>query len=261
MPEYVLRRLGDRENFVCGHGFADSQIGSTWWNRSLELAGLGQFEVSVDPNGHGSERLTRTELFELARTLKTGSLDEDTVGAPAEADEAWMATYLRFLWHVLAWGSGTSRRHNGERIEAFASADARMRNVKLLRNAAHHARDRQNPRDAYSCLIRKGGGKIPGLGPAFFTKFLYFVGAGDPAHSCLILDSRVAESLFLAGWDTLPRYERDGKWNYSYNWHTDTYVGYCDLLRQWAVGAGTRLGYEVSPDEIERALFDGPLNS
>jgi hypothetical protein len=247
MPEYVACRLGDRENFIQGHGFVESEIKPGWWNQSLKDEGLGQFAVSADPNGSGSAKLTRGELFKLANTLET-----DTAG---EHD------YLKFLWHVLAWGSGTSRRNNLGRVRAFAATEDRCRNVDLLRKAADHARSSASA--AYSCLIRRGGGKIEALGPAFFTKFLYFVGGGDPGHPCLILDARVAERLFVAGWDTLPRHrvrnpEGRETWSYSANWYTATYVSYCDLLKRWAEGASARLGHAIAPDEIERALFEGP---
>lgn len=57
-----------------------------------------------------------------------------------------------------------------------------------------------------------------------------------------------------AGWSSLPRSRRTGS---SYNWHTVTYASYCELLMRWAVEAGDRLGGQVWPDEIERALFEG----
>ena len=102
-------------------------------------------------------------------------------------------------------------------------------------------------------MIRRGGGVIPALGPAFFAKYLYFVGAGEGSTPCLILDARVASSLYEARWTDLPHSARKNCNSFSYNWYTDTYVSYCKLLRGWADarGSGTR------SDEIERALFAG----
>jgi hypothetical protein len=138
-------------------------------------------------------------------------------------------------------------------MTSLSTAESAAGNVALLRTALQSARAGAVA-DAYSCLIRRGGGAIPGLGPAFFTKLLYFAGAGDPSHPCLILDARVAASLYSAGWTTLPRRRRGG-WDYSANWHTTIYVEYCELLKRWAMeendsGVGT-----VAADEIEVTLF------
>jgi hypothetical protein len=122
---------------------------------------------------------------------------------------------------VLVWGSGTSRRQNTRRLEAFADIASRGERISLLREAAGAAVD-GDPHRAYGLLIRRGGGVIPALGPSYFTKFLYFAGAGAVAHRCAILDARVAQSLHGAGRSDLP----DG-WA---NWYTDTYASYCDVL-------------------------------
>ncbi len=44
---------------------------------------------------------------------------------------------------------------------------------------------------------------------------------------------------------------------YSYNWYTDTYVSYCQLLDRWAREESERHASTIWPDEIERALFEG----
>ena len=95
---------------------------------------------------------------------------------------------------------------------------------------------------------------IPALGPAFFTKFLYFAGKGRGTTPCLILDARVASSLYEAGWTDLPHSARKNGYSFSYNWYTDTYVSYCELLQGWADAHGSK----TRSDEIERALFAGP---
>jgi hypothetical protein len=152
MPKYVVPRLGDREHFILDHGFGEAQILPAWWNDSLAKAGLDQFQVSIDPNRSGSNRLTRRELFALAKNLNSEILSEDSGGA--EDDDTWMESYLQFFWHVLAWGAGTSRRNNSQRIQAFVNIEDRRANARLLRKAAHEARDLRSTRDAYSCLIR-----------------------------------------------------------------------------------------------------------
>lgn len=195
--------------------------------------------------------------------VPTGDLDRKRLfelGCDLEDDDA----LLRFTFHVLAWGSGSSRRHNAVRVASLKDPGARSRfgegtNRETLRKAFRAAGASADAptsswprkariRDAYCTLIRPGGGVIAGLGPAFFTKLLYFAGNSE-SPSCLILDARVAKSLDRLGWQMSPRHG-----SFSYNWYTDTYVSYCELLHQWA----TRdLGREVRADEIEQWLFEG----
>lgn len=233
-PGWTEAWLGDRDEVISRHGFTESELGTGWWNRELSAAGLGQFRIRLVPKPDGTVSLTRQDLFDLAALL-----DDDA------ADDA----YLDLLWHVLSWGSGTSRRNNRQRVSSFVSPQRRARHVDLLRQAATAARS-GDVTTAYRCLIRPGGGRIPGLGPAFFTKYLYFIGAGAPGHRCLILDARVARNLNEAGWKTMPRG--------SFNWYTQSYVAYCDLLARWARDTTACLGKQVAADQFERALFEGP---
>lgn len=248
IPQYVTAWLGHRDRTVLAHGFTEHELRPTWWANTVRSEGLApdeNFAITLPPAPDGVPRLTRRALFTMA-----GRLD------PSGADGEWLA----FLWHVLSWGSGRSRRNNRKRIHAFADPASRRDRVSLLRLAAQHARN-GDARSAYSALIRRGGGMIPGLGPGFFTKFLYFATGGVPGGStrfddgsrCLILDARVARNLHGAGWTTLPHRGQ----NFSANWHTDTYVSYCDLLHRWAAQQTQTMGAVVAPDEIERALFAG----
>ena len=149
---------------------------------------------------------------------------------------------LCFLWHVLAWGSGTSRRNNDRRIASC------KQHVPLLRDAFEASRSSE-PRTAYGMLIRRGGAQIPHFGPAFFSKFLYFANDNSTPR-CLILDARVARSLWNLGWSMAPKYRGH---SFSYNWYTDTYVSYCALLESWAAASE----HKITADMFERALFDG----
>lgn len=254
MPDYVRAALGNRGR-IYDHGFPESKLRIDWWNDQLATAAPGRFKVSVDPTGSGATRLTRGDLFTLASRLSPYTGRPEVGMEQEEADP-----YRNFLWHVLIWGSGLSTRNNRKRIASFVDEDDRNGRVALLATAAAAARASgpDSARQAYAKLIRKGGGEIPGFGPAFFTKFLYFVGQGSPSHHSLILDARVASSLFEAGWTTLPRQRSRGGWSYCSNWYTDTYASYCDLLARWSKEATTELGSPVAPDEIERALFEGP---
>lgn len=237
MPPYVWPQLGHRSARVLEHGFGPKVIGTDWWARSLTEAGMNQ-RVELFDHASGP-RLTRTDLFRLGARAAQADAEEDDV--------------LSFAWHVLAWGTGSGQRGNRQRIASFADPADRERNVALLRQSLTCAAD-GDPRSAYSTLIRPGKAAIPYLGPAFFTKVLYFASEGASGTRCLILDARVARSLHNAGWATLPHRRK----NFTANWHTDTYVAYCELMQRWAEEASSELGVEVSPDEIELALFASP---
>ncbi|HZL07181.1 MAG TPA: hypothetical protein VFE45_17470 [Coriobacteriia bacterium] len=215
------------------HGGA---IDRTWWNRALrdrDLPGgpLGG-APATPPIDAANVTVTRGSVFRLAEPVAAGHANDDDI--------------LRLLWHVLAWGSGSKLRQNRKRLDSFIGPEAKS-NVDLLRSAA--ALSRSNPGLAYGTLIRRGGGVISGLGPSFFTKFLYFAGAGELDHPCAILDARVATALNVLGWSSL----RPG-WS---NWYTVTYQSYCDLLRRWADGESERFGRAIGIDEIELFLFNG----
>lgn len=248
IPQYVTTWLGHRGQSVLAHGFTDDELRPTWWANTVSSEGIaakGSFAIALASTVGGVPMLTRRALLEMAGRLTT-----------SDDDSGW----LEFLWHVLAWGSGRSRRNNRKRIRSFADSASGADRVSLLRLAAQHARD-GDARAAYSSLIQRRGGRIPALGPAFFTKFLYFATANvsgeqaSPADSrgCLILDARVARNLHAAGWATLPHRGQ----NFSANWSTETYVSYCDLLHLWATQQTEALGTVIAPDELERALFTG----
>lgn len=201
---------------MLGHGFATSTIGPQWW----AARGL---EISLPTTIDGAHYLTRGDIFAMA-----SDVDDDE-------------SLLSFLWHVLAWGSGTARRNNTRRIDSCSQ------NITLLRECFDAAREGEC-RAAYRALVRPGGAVIPWFGPAFFTKFLYFASnAADPR--CLILDARVARALQNIGWTMAPNYPSK---SFSYNWYTDTYVSYCSLLTAWAADNAT------SADILERLLFQQP---
>jgi hypothetical protein len=205
-----------RSRYVLEHGPTEGDIKPAWWSEE-------GIQLSFRKTNGNSPRLTRSDLFAMGENI--GS-DNDV---------------LLFVWHVLAWGSGGSRRNNRQRIAGCGA------HVKLLRQAYDAARA-SDPRAAYGSLIRRGGAVIPQFGPAFFTKFLYFA-CGSASPRCLILDARVARSMYRLGWNMAPTYPTK---NFSYNWYTDTYVSYCDLLHVWA----ERGGPGITPDMLERALFD-----
>lgn len=197
-------------------------IATDWWNIEIAAAHLPGAPVT-EPD---VTQLSRGDLFTDAARLNTGSGEE----------------LLRFLWRVLAWGSGMKLRLNRKRIRAVA--DAPSLTMAALRQALKAARE--DPAQAYDALHPRGRNAIAYLGPAFATKVLYFAGRGALDHPCVILDSQVAATLRGAcQWDSLGKS----------GWPTSTYVRYCALLDRWAREESRRLGRRIGIDEIERWLF------
>ncbi|MER6911396.1 hypothetical protein ABT354_06975 [Streptomyces sp. NPDC000594] len=197
-------------------------IATDWWNTETAAARLPGTPVT----GPDVTRLSRGDLF------------EDAAGLDTDSDEE----LLRFLWRVLAWGSGMKLRLNRKRVQAVANDPSSA--LAALRQALRTAPE--DPAQAYEALRPGGRNAIAYLGPAFSTKVLYFAGAGSPDHPCAILDSQVAATLKnTCGWDSLG----------AYGWPTATYVRYCALLDRWAQEESGRLGRRIGADEIERWLF------
>lgn len=96
----------------------------------------------------------------------------------------------------------------------------------------------QGPIEAFRRL--NNAGHIAGLGPAFFTKWLYFVSAAeDPRgpNATPILD-RLVTSWFWQQTETRLRYAR-----------TDDYDAYGRILRAWGEP------FDKSPVQVEESIF------
>lgn len=117
------------------------------------------------------------------------------------------------------------------RVLAVPDLEARL-------EVALHILVEQGPVVAYYALNDVSVAKIPGLGPAFFTKALYFA---DPTHLALILDAVLAAAVnqLVPGG---PRLRSAG-------WSTPRYAYYLALLNRVAAAA------DVPADRIEASLF------
>ena len=169
--------------------------------------------------------ISRGDLFAIA---------DDALNSPDAA--------LQLLWNSIAWGSGMGTRNIRTRIAAVA--DNASAAGQLLQRAAHTSR--VDPQAAYDLLYPENKAALRGLGPAFFTKYLYFAGAGAAVHPCCILDKRVALALRVIGWESLPTQQ----------WLSSAYKRYNELLQRWS-------GEIATPriDLIERWLFDKAGNA
>ena len=201
------------EDYICNHAI---DVGRSWWTETLSDYG---FDDTLS-----GETIRRADIFAMADA------------AASEPDAA-----LTLLWNALAWGSGTGRRgrrNNKGRIAAVA-AD-RDGATGLLQEAAQRSSDQ--PLDAYDLLYPRNKTAISYLGPAFFTKYLYFAGAGSAQHPSSILDENVAYALNkTCGWTTLP----------PKNWYATTYERYVKLLAGWVNEHNF-----CRRDLIERWLFE-----
>jgi hypothetical protein len=183
------------------------------WNQMLSRYGFN--------DGPVGEINARADLFDLAKDASTD---------PASA--------LRLLFNSLAWASRET--HRTTRLSVAKIADDPYDVCQLLQRAA--ALSHTNPRRAYELLYPRGRAVVADLGPAVFTKYLYFAGGGDAEHPCCILDGNVALALQkTCGWLSLA----------SHGWLAPAYERYTALLGTWVEEFGLS-----RRDVIERWLFE-----
>lgn len=204
------------------HGF---KLNLQYWNSRIDhLPGAPICGIEGET---GRGRISRGSLFAMADA--------------ACEDESNDAAYA-LLWNTLAWGTGSSHRNTKQRI---ASVERDVSGIgSALRRAA--SLSRSDPEAAFGTL-QPNRPLIKSLGPNFFTKYLYFAGAGNPMHRCLIVDKRV-----LA---TLSRYTEEPltpKYGSGYGYKT--YSAAVKLMVDWAEQLSTE-ERQVGYDEIERWAF------
>jgi hypothetical protein len=169
--------------------------------------------VSVRPS---DGVLTRADLFALAEV---------------DRDEQSDRSALDLFWNTMAWGiAGTWRNIPG--LSTYVAANTEQVTTALRR--AQQLSYGGHVQEAYRAL----NGAIKHLGPAFFTKFLYFTAdRGQPVHA-LILDERVRVAWrILTGENLRSGYSQD-------------YARFCES----AGSSGGRIG--LAPDEVEACLYN-----
>lgn len=124
----------------------------------------------------------------------------------------------------------------GRLVRAFTRHDdveSRLRSARATLLA-------DGPVAAYEAM-RFGDARIKFMGPAFFTKFLYFTGYQDPGYDQalrpLILDNRVAKSLL--------RWDPAGDWA-TVGWGSSAYDSYLRIAHEQE---------KLSPEQAEFVLF------
>lgn len=168
-------------------------------------------------DGHGAS-VDRSCLAELASQLGTDHADG----------------HVRLFTATMIWGSGT-RNGRGPRNTCRAlRAPSLAATLRLSAALVTHE-------DFASAYV---AARLPGVGPAFFTKWLWAVGLARPRPPRpLILDSLVWASLARLGWNS-----RDAAG--SSRW-ADRYVAYVSTMHRWA----TQLDAKLPADRLEYFRF------
>ncbi|WP_052434169.1 8-oxoguanine DNA glycosylase OGG fold protein [Streptacidiphilus melanogenes] len=184
---------------------------ATWWPDELDAC----------PEHGRWPRVDRRTVFTIARRAGTAQGNRHLLVA------------------ALVWGTGTKAQSVHRRGQIFAHTAAAEIDARL--GVALTTLREKGAAEAYWAFNNEQ--KIPHLGPAFFTKVLYFAGeAGIPGpHHPLILDSVVAGALKNLGL-VHTAWPDNG-------WTTAQYGEYLGALH------GLATERSVQPDQIEAALF------
>jgi len=210
------------EDEVLAQGFA---FKASWWSRYVEPPWWpdGIDELPDDPARPYHQRIARQDVFNMAADR-----------SPEGRFGLLLAAYI--------WGTGTSAFNVGRRVRGLTRTQPGEVGDRLV--AAADLLEAEGPVAAYASLQAGSSNHIKFLGPAFFTKYLYFA-AGHPTTvkpQPLILDKFVARSVnaVFDGW-TL----RD------HGWSARTYGQYLTLAAEQTRKAGP----PATPAGVEMALF------
>ncbi|WP_104086305.1 hypothetical protein [Arthrobacter sp. GMC3] len=203
-----------------------------------------EFKLNLKYWNSRIDHLPGTPVRGIDGETERGRISRGSLFAMADAaceDESNEAAYA-LLWNTLAWGTGSSHRNTKQRIASVEHDVPGIGNA--LRRAANLSRT--DPEAAFRTL-QPNSTLINWLGPNFFTKYLYFAGAGNPEHRCLIVDKRVLAT--LSRYTEEPLTPKRGS-SYGYK----TYSTAVELMIDWARQLSTE-ERQVGFDEIERWAF------
>jgi hypothetical protein len=165
-------------------------------------------------------------------------VDRHTVLGMAEA-AGTVEGRRHLLVAALVWGTGTKVRSVNRRGRIFEEPSAEQLDHRL--GAVVTMLRQEGAVAAYEAC--RGSLRTAHLGPAFFTKFLYFAGYHESAgpYRPLILDSVVSQALKHHG-IVAANWPLNG-------WSTRQYAQYLDIVHRQAESAG------ASPHRVEAAWF------
>jgi len=217
LPEALLAHIPTREDLL-QHGV---EVDWARWRKLTAELGLSE---PVGPFvGPGRTTVSRGDLLRMADSPITST------------------AAVQLFYASLAWGLGRKARSLANRLRPLGDAATQKR----LAEAWSAVREGRSPEECYESLISQtGAGRIPFLGPAFATKFLYFATGTRQEPQCLVLDAVVATKLRSIAWPDSP----------TTRWWPSTYGRYCALLARWARESHSE-DMPVAPDQLELALF------
>jgi hypothetical protein len=159
-------------------------------------------------------------------------LDRQTVRAACANSTNSAPDAMRAFLATMAWGYGRV----GYGVWRVAQAFTDLRVGRKLLDVARTL-DQEGPQAAYQQM--GGESRLPLIGPAFGTKFLYFCDSGRFGRRGLILDRLVAVWLR----------ENTHFWVNSVPWSPNRYGAYLNQMREWAANLA------VEPDALELVIF------
>lgn len=174
------------------------------------------------PTGFAAgDSVTRTDVFEMAARWRSGEV-----------------TSRSFTACTLAWGYGTTGYGRWRTCRTLAADPDGSRLQTLLQPLAEERVSVDTLCNVYDRFFKRP--RLPWLGPAFFTKLIYFAGYRRDVGGVqpLILDRVVASRL--------P--DDVGVRSFTWLWSCEEWKRYIE----WAAGRGYN-----EPDEVEMALFSG----
>lgn len=203
----------------------------------LQNATLSQQPAQLFYPENWLQTITLEEMPLLLERLPNGAIRRlDIVPLALEANEKETPSAIRSLFlATMLWGYGTA----GYGPWRLAHITSEIEQLDAVLFESLRAIKYGNVRTAFSIFQ---DAHIPFLGPAYFTKFLYFAGLGCGIdHYPLILDTRILQSLGALL----------GKRTFS-GGTADDYYSYIVTLHEWAEMLDCRA------DSIEYLLFLTP---
>jgi hypothetical protein len=208
-----------------GRPYADwAKYKAEWWTKhfSGELAYFWPPQLDrLNLDADGDREISRDDVFAIAAT---------------ESEHSELHTAVA----AYVWGVGSRSRGRIDSVFAPAFTDNADTVEDNLRLAADILK-KDGAVAAYESMLTGSPAKTNGMGPAYFTKFLFFMGYRDTTAELrpLILDSRAAKALSDLG--ELDAKEVDSEWS-------------GDLYRRYLIYCQRE--NPADPEAVEKALFN-----
>ncbi|MCT4357885.1 hypothetical protein M5362_32830 [Streptomyces sp. Je 1-79] len=199
----------------------------------------------VQPTHNGDAQVSRAEVTSIV------------------GDALWRGAFREALVATYVWGKGKRGTPGGSGPATLGRILA-VEGLNAALATAVTALSDYGAREAYSTLHHR----VPGLGPSFFTKFLYFTGKAlpsthGPGPLPLILDRVLSQRLrsLAAAVGRETGHDPDGSvaaWVWAdWNWSPHRYDVYLSFMHEAARQvAGTGGWPPEAPDLLEYALFN-----